>query len=368
MKRFHVAPFFIMIIAAIIMSGCGGLWKPSKSTSVNAPTFPQQDVIAKVTAPPEPLELSKQLPPAPSENNAFVMVGGSPQYRIGIGDVLDLTVTRGSIKDSIQTAVRSDGKIFVLLAEISVDGLTAEQAAEAISKALSLFFRDPRTVVQVKEFNSKRVRVFGAVGTTTRASSATIPLTGRLTLMEAIGRAGGFHPMANMERVRVRRADGKIYVVNMFWFMQEGEVALEFVMDHGDAVFIPEQIKGQEQRVFLLGEVKAPGPVAYFPSLTMGQLIAQVGGWTDGALYEESAVIRAKPEVTEILTVNLRELLLEGNKRIDQYLQPNDIVFVPRTKIANWNAFVNQLMPTFTLINAPISTALNIKALQDIAK
>ena len=120
--------------------------------------------------------------------------------------------------------------------------------------------------------------------------------------------------------------------------------------------------------MYMLGEVKSPGPVAFFPNLTMGQLIAQAGGWTDGALYEESAVIRATPEATEILTVDLRQLLLEGDKRIDQYLRPNDIVFIPRTKIASWNAFVNQVLPTFRLINEPLTSVLLIQTLKDFNK
>lgn len=363
MKRVLIASL-LMIVAAAILAGCGGLWKPSHSTTVNAPTFPQPQPVA----PPTPKELPAPLPPPVAENQTFRLVAGAPQYRIGIGDLLDLTVTRGAAQDQIQAAVRSDGKIFVLLTEIPVDGLTTDQAAGAITRELATFFRNPRVEVRVKEFNSKKVRVFGAVGVATRASGTTLPLTGRTTLLEAIGKAGGFHPGANMERVRVTRADGLAYTVNMFRFMQEGDAGLDFVLDNGDTVFIPEQVKSDAQRVYLIGEVKAPGPVPFVPNLTMGQLIAQVGGWTDGALYEEAAVIRALPDVTEILTVDLRQLLLEGDRRIDQYLQPNDIVFVPRTKIASWNAFVNQILPTFNLINQPISSALQIKAIRDFNK
>jgi hypothetical protein len=49
-------------------------------------------------------------------------------------------------------------------------------------------------------------------------------------------------------------------------------------------------------------------------------------------------------------------------------LKPNDIVFVPRTPIANWNVFVNQLLPTFTLINQPFSTVLNIQAIKSFGQ
>ena len=353
----------ILGVTCILVTACGGLGRIEKPTAVNAPSFPQPlpSITAATDAPTE-------LPPPTAENKVFTMVGGAPQYRIGPADVLDLVISRGPIQDKIQTTVRSSGKIFVLLAEVAVEGLTTEQAGVAIAKELSAFFRSPSVDVQVKEFNSKRVFVFGAVGTTTRASGTSIPLTGKLTLLETIGKAGGFHGSAAMDRVKVTRLDGKAYVINMFKYMQEGDPSLEYIVDSGDMIFVPEQIKGQEQRVFLMGEVKTPGPAPYYPALTMGQLIAQVGGWTDGALFEEAAIVRASPEVTEIFTVDLRQLLLEGNRRIDQYLRPNDIVFVPRTKIASWNAFINQLLPTFTLLNQPVSTALQIKALKDLNK
>jgi polysaccharide export outer membrane protein len=357
-KTTSLAIAFILI--SLTLAACGGLQKPSYSTSVNAPTFPQPQVAPAVAPTDRPIEI----PPRAGENRTFVMVSGTPQYRIGPGDVLDLVVTRGSAQDKLQATVRSSGKIFVLLAEVQVDGLTTEQAGTAIANELATFFRNPSVEVQVKEFNSKKVSVFGSVGSIVRASGVSIPLTGRMTVIEAIGKAGGFNTNASMDRVRVTRADGASFNVNLFRYMQEGDPALEFVLDAGDRVFVPEQVKGEERRVFLLGEVKTPGPAPFFPNLTLAQLVAQVGGWTDSALYDQAAVIRSADGVTEILTVDLRRLLLEGERRIDQYLKPNDVVFVPRTPIASWNALVNQLAPTFNLINQPLYTVLSIKAIQ----
>ena len=279
--------------------------------------------------------------------------------------MLDSSSRRGPTQDKIQTAVRSSGTVIVLLAEVKVDGLTTEQAGRPSLKNLAVFFRTPTVDVQVKEYNSKKATVFGAVGASGRASGSHDPADGPDDRHGGHRQGGRLSTERRLDKVRVTRADGKTYVVNMFRYMQEGDPALEFVLDAGDAVFVPEQVKGEERRVFLLGEVKTPGPVPYFPNLTLGQLIAQVGGWTDGALFDESAIIRSAAGVTEIFTVDLRRLLLEGEKRIDQFLRPNDVVFVPRTPIANWNAFIGQLRPTFELINQPLYTVLSIKALKD---
>jgi protein involved in polysaccharide export with SLBB domain len=349
------------ILFPLLVAGCGGLQKPSSSTSVNAPTFPQP----QVAPPPAPTEGVTQLPPLPAENSAFVMTAGVPQYRIGPGDILDIVVTRGSVQDKIQTVVRPTGSVMVILAEVKVDGLTTDQAATVITQELSVFFRRPTVDVQIKEYNSKKVTLLGAIGGQTRASASTIPLTGRVTLVEAIAKAGGFQPNASLDRIRVSRASGKTYTVNVLRFVQDGDLSQEFVLDAGDTVFVPEQVKGEERRVFLLGEVKTPGPAPYFPNLTLGQLVAQVGGWTDAARYDQAAIIRSAAGVTEILTVDLRRLLLDGEKRIDQYLKPNDVVFVPRTPVANWNAFIGQIRPTFDLMNQPLYTILSIKALKE---
>jgi polysaccharide export outer membrane protein len=348
------------ILLCLFLVGCGGLQKPSYSTAVNAPTFPQPQALPA----PSPAEAPTELPPPPTANSAFATIAGVAHYLIGPGDILDIMVTRGPTQEKFQPVVRPTGTVNVILVEVKVAGLTTDQAATAIAQELSVFFRRPTVDVQVKEYHSKKVTVFGAVGSQGRASASTVPLTGRVTLMEAIAKAGGFQQNASLDRVRVTRASGKTYTVNVFRFLQDGDLSQEFVLDAGDAVFVPEQVKGEERRVYLLGEVKTPGPAPYFPNLTLAQLIAQVGGWTDAARYDEAAIIRSGAGVTEILTVDLRRLLLEGDRRIDQYLKPNDVVFVPRTPIANWNAFIGQIRPTFDLINQPLYTILSIKAIE----
>lgn len=330
---------------------------PPAATLVNPATFPQ-------ALPPSLPEAPSELPPPVTENRTFVTIDGVPQYRIGPGDVLDVFITKGPTQERILVPVRANGRISVSFADVQVDGLTADQAAREITRALSVYFRHPQVEVQVKEYNSKKVSVLGAVGAAPRGGIGTIPLTGRLTLLELIAKAGGLAPNASLERVRVTRESGKSYTVNMFRYIQEGDLSQEFILDAGDVVFVPERVPGEERRVFLLGEVKSPGPVPFFPTLTLSQLMAQAGGWTDGALFEEARIIRPDPKRPEIIAVDLGRLMLDGDRRIDQFLRPNDIVFIPRTRIANWNAFLAQLRPTLEFFSLPLQPIFTIKALE----
>ncbi len=347
---------FGMILAALALVSCGRMAPPS-ATAVNPETFPQP--IAPITPP-----LPSELPPSVTENQTFVTIEGVPQYRIGPGDLLEIFVTKGPTQDRLQTPVRANGRISVSFAEVQVDGLTADQAAQEMTRQLSVYFRNPVVEVQVKEYNSKKVSVLGAVGATPRGGIGTIPLTGRTTLLELIAKAGGLAPNASLERVRVTRASGKAYTVNMFRYIQEGDLSQEFILDTGDVVFVPERVPGEERRVFLLGEVKSPGPVPFFPTLTVAQLMSQAGGWTDGALFEEARIIRPDPKNPEIIALDLGRLLLEGDRRIDQFLMPNDIVYIPRTRIANWNAFLAQIRPTLEFFSLPFQPLFTIRALE----
>ena len=46
-------------------------------------------------------------------------------------------------------------------------------------------------------------------------------------IMDAIAKAGGFHQNASLDRIRVSRASGKTYTVNVFRFIQDGDLRFE---------------------------------------------------------------------------------------------------------------------------------------------
>jgi len=351
-----VACMVTVMLATQALMSCGRMAPPT-ATAVNPETFPQP--LSTVPSPGP-----SELPPPVTENRTFVTIEGVPQYKIGPGDLLEVFITKGPTQDRVQTPVRANGRISVSFAEVQVNGLTVDQAAKEITRALSVYFRSPQVEALVKEHNSKKVSILGAVGAAPRGGIGTVPLTGRMTLLELIAKAGGLSPSASLERVRITRESGKSYTVNMFQYINEGDLSQEFILDSGDVVFVPERVPGEERRVFLLGEVKTPGAVPFFPTMTLAQLMAQAGGWTDGALFGEARIIRPDPKTPEIIAVDLGRLLLDGDRRIDQFLRPNDIIFLPRTRIANWNAFLTQIRPTLEFFSVPFQPYYSIRALE----
>jgi len=347
-------PRLITILLAGALLGACSFYPRPEPTAVNPQTFPQKPPPERPIAPPE----STEIPPAVTENRTFVTIDGVPQYRIGRGDVLEIVVTKGPTQEKYQAQVRANGRVTVSLVDTLVDGLTADQAGTAIAKDLATYFRNPGVDVQVKEFRSKRVSVLGSVGAANRGGPGNYFLNGRTTLVELISTAGGTPNTAAIDRVRITRDSGRSYTVNMFRVLQQGDLTEDVVIDSGDTVFVPERPPGEEKRVFLLGEVRKPGPVPYYANMTMAEVIAGAGGWTDNAWFDDARLIRWDPKSPQIVAIDLKRLVLDGDRSIDQVLRPNDVVFIPRHPVADWNAILAQLRPTLDFIVQGLQPAI----------
>lgn len=97
------------------------------------------------------------------------------------------------------------------------------------------------------------------------------------------------------------------------------------------------------QRVFVDGEVGTPGVVPLLGQMTALQAIALAGGMTETARATEVVVIRRGPASEPVvLRVDLKKARDGSNLAQDIGLAPLDIIYVPRSRIANVNLFVDQ--------------------------
>ena len=96
------------------------------------------------------------------------------------------------------------------------------------------------------------------------------------------------------------------------------------------------------QQVFVDGEVNTPGMVELLPGLSAWQAIIRAGGFKDTATREDVLVIRMdshhKPS-TYLVDLGSENL---DQKNSQMGLQPHDVVFVPKTAIAEADKFTNQ--------------------------
>jgi len=122
-------------------------------------------------------------------------------YRVAPMDVLDVTVYDAP-NLSRPAQVSASGFISLpLIGDVRATGKTTDQLQADIAARLAKdFMQKPQVFVTVKEYNSQRVTVDGAV-----TKPGVFPLKGETTLVEVIAQAGGLNDMGSPSNVYVLR-------------------------------------------------------------------------------------------------------------------------------------------------------------------
>ena len=160
-------------------------------------------------------------------------------YRIGVTDVLKISVWKNPELEAI-VPVRPDGKIsFPLLDDVQAEGLMVMELKEVLTRELAEYITAPDVTVIVIEMNSQFVSIMGAV-----PNNARIPLTRDLRILEAIATVGGFNTFSDKKNIRiVRRGPGGEEVEFRFdynAYIKGKAPGTNIVLQHGDMVIVPE--------------------------------------------------------------------------------------------------------------------------------
>jgi polysaccharide export outer membrane protein len=159
---------------------------------------------------------------------------------VGPGDVFIMEVV-GEKELPREYQVASDGSVDLpYLHTVQVAGLEPQEIARLIRKLFieRQILNDPSVVVQVKEYNSRRVTIMGQV-----AKPGTFPYTTGLTLIQALSQAGGLTGIANLDRVNLTRktTGGSRTVVISIGTIMEGRSA-DIPLQSGDRIFVHERL------------------------------------------------------------------------------------------------------------------------------
>jgi protein involved in polysaccharide export with SLBB domain len=95
-------------------------------------------------------------------------------------------------------------------------------------------------------------------------------------------------------------------------------------------------------QVFVGGEVGKPAALKYAEGMTALQAIQSVGGFNDRASLENVILIRRTTDRYEGYRLFLKQALSGDDYTQDVALRPNDVVFIPKSRIANVNLLVEQ--------------------------
>ena len=92
-----------------------------------------------------------------------------------------------------------------LVGEIPVAGKTAQEVERDLTARLGAkYLKNPQVTVYVKEYNSQRVTITGAV-----KKPGVYPIKGRTSLMQVVAMAGGLGDVSDSTVLVLRQSDGK---------------------------------------------------------------------------------------------------------------------------------------------------------------
>jgi protein involved in polysaccharide export with SLBB domain len=158
---------------------------------------------------------------------------------LGPGDVIEVRVYQEPELSGVYQVGRDGDVIFPLCKRVTLNGLSPNAAAERIRACLAQgFMRDPQVSVLVKEYNSKKVFVFGEV-----QKPGTFTYEEGMTIVQAVTLAGGFTKTASQNSTSVtRRVNGQEVKVKV----NVQDIALgkasNFALEPGDIVYVPESL------------------------------------------------------------------------------------------------------------------------------
>ncbi len=183
--------------------------------------------IASVKSGPDPLDpKAADLKPASA---------GGPSYKIGVGDVLHVSVWEEP-QFTEAAVVRPDGMISIpLVSEVVVAGLTPELAETMLTARLEKFVHKPRVTVIVQEIHSRMVYITGEV-----QRPGAYPLIDTMTVVQLVSRSGGLTDFAKSKQVYVLRAAKGARVKVDYRKLLKGQAPEQNVeLAPGDTVVVP---------------------------------------------------------------------------------------------------------------------------------
>jgi len=257
-----------------------------------------------------------------------------PGYLIGPGDVLNIEVWKQpDISRDVTVSHKGEIKL-PPLRKMSVIGLSAPLLEEKLGDALSKYLIEPLVFVTIKEYNSHRVIALG------ETTTGMYTLKRRTTLVEFLGQIGGLSENADVSHIKLIKKDGSIFTYDLNELFQDPQESFQAIVSGGDTMYVPPL---EFNKVYVLGEVKAPKSVIIKGRLTLIDAIAEAGGYTPDAVTSSVMIIRGELGSQKGIRVNLKRILKEGDIGQNIELKPGDIVYVPKTFVVHIERFLRNI-------------------------
>jgi len=244
-------------------------------------------------------------------------------YTLGPSDVVVVNVL-GQTSLSGRYQIGGDGAFeFPLIGRVVASGKDLDALErELVERLAKGYLRKPQISVSIAEYGSQRVFIVGEVRV-----PGVIPITGQLTLLGAIAKAGGLADTAGGDLMLVRPVDGAqaagpslpnqprvtIVLKASARDFRNGTLARNDMLLAGDTIFVP-----RAQTFQVLGQVHHPGSFTFETGMTVLRALSLAGGATELGAVNRLKILRTTGGSQG-----------EVRARYQDQLEPGDTLFIP---------------------------------------
>jgi len=282
----------------------------------------------------------------------------APGYRIGPGDTLRLNIFGEEGLSDITARVDAEGFVQLPIIElVQVAGQSTRTLQRDLKQRYSVHFVDPWVTVEVADAASSPIYFLGEF-----RDPGVRYMQGATNLLEALALAGGMEEDAYLPGARLLR-DDTVCTVDLQALLRGGRFDQNVWIAPRDVIYAPRR---EDMSVYVLGAVGAPQSVAFgAEGRTLMQALSLAGGATQGeARLREVRIIRSfSPTSGELIVADVQKMLT--GRGLDFPLQPGDVVFVPRSAIADWNGALAQVLPSLQVLGGVLTPITLIEALRE---
>ncbi len=266
------------------------------------------------------------------------------KYAIGAGDVINISITDIEDIDGSYTVSPAGDVTLPYTGQILILDKTKEEAQELINNVLKSFYKEPETIVKVEKYNSSYVYLTGSIN-----KPVSLLLTEQpIKILDALIQAGYVKDQATYKKTALLRRNDKVYKINLYDLLNLNNTDLNVYLRKDDVLHIEET---DIDYAYAFGEFTTSGPMSVYKDVTLTEFIATKG--INKATAKIKAIYVLREDVTKFLHIDIFRVNIENPAGLVAankfYVLPNDIVFIPSTKLVKWNAVISLLTPSETL-------------------